>query len=644
MNAASQIDKILGPDGLIAGSMKSYEHRSQQIEMAKHVYEALDKDKTLIIEAPTGTGKTLAYLLAAALTRKKVAISTGTKNLQEQLFFKDIPFVLKHVFPNLTAALLKGRGNFVCHVRLRRLMRQPYLPGLQRVTQLEDIVEWYKNTEEGDRAEIENLTDDSPIWGEICSTTDTCVGKKCKDREDCFVFRMRARASEADLMIVNHHLLVSDLSVKESGFGQVIPRYEALIVDEAHGFEDAVTQHFGHTIHQGQFVRLIRDARTELESAKSAGAKFTTVLDQIDNRSKRLFAAFDRVGGMRVSLGELPPEVTEAAQALDADCDALAAMIANIKNAPEDLTAIATRAQTLSFDLSTILLTDDSHEYARWSERRDKRLFLHASPIEIGDLLKNHLYDKIPAITFTSATLSSDNNCAYFRQRLGLDADAAEVILDSPFSFQNQTMLFVPPDLPEPNNPGYIDAVIPIIEDILERTDGRAFVLFTSYRNMEIAYSKLSRRLPFPSLMQGQKPRSRLLEEFQDNYGAVLFATSSFWEGVDVQGEALSCVIIDRLPFAPPNDPLVEARINKLKDNGVDAFNAFQVPMAIIALKQGLGRLIRTRNDRGVMCILDTRIIKKGYGKIFRRSLHQCPWTHEIDDVREFFRCSSQDK
>jgi ATP-dependent DNA helicase DinG len=642
MEYKKQINAILGPGGILEHAIQGYEHREQQIRMTLEVFEAVEAGDRLIIEAPTGTGKTLAYLVAAALTRKRVVISTGTKNLQEQLFFRDIPFVQDKIFPELKAALLKGRGNFVCHARLRRFLRQPHLQGLRDAGPLEEILKWYRQTREcgqGDRAELVSLPDDDSIWPEICSTTETCLGKNCPDRNDCFILKMRARAHEADLMVVNHHLLMSDLAVKESGFGEVIPRYDALVVDEAHGLEDAATQHFGFHMSQFRIGRLVRDARLELNQAGADAQKFQEVLSELEGHGRRLFGSFPEVGPSRVTLPTVNAELGEIRDALCGNLQALASMVSNVPKISDELRSVARRAHEVSVELEIILASEPAGDFACWAERRDRNLNLHASPVEVGELLKTRLYERVPAIVFTSATLSAGGTFDYFKSRLGLDDDPApsEVILGSPFDYACQTMLYIPRALPEPNAHGFTEALAPVLEEILTRTSGRAFVLFTSYKNMEHVHRQMEGRVPFPLLIQGSKPKSRLLEEFRRRTGSVLFATSSFWEGVDVQGEALSCVIVDRLPFAPPNEPIVSARIEKLRKQGQEPFYSFQVPMAVIALKQGLGRLIRTRSDRGILCILDLRILTKPYGKIFRKSLYESPLHRDPQDIEAFF-------
>ncbi|MCX5872174.1 MAG: ATP-dependent DNA helicase [Deltaproteobacteria bacterium] len=638
----NKIRTILGPEGIMAEAIPEYEFREQQIIMAESVLSALTEEDALIIEAPTGTGKTLAYLVAAALSRKKVVISTGTKNLQEQLFFKDIPFVKNTVFPDLKGALLKGRGNFVCHQRFKNYLRQPSFYEQWEEKLLERIIKWYQVTAikgDGDRAEIETLPDDSLLWSEICSTAETCLGRNCLDFDRCFVQKMRSKATDVDLVVVNHSLLASDMAVRASGRGEVIPRFDALIVDEAHGFEEAVTQHFG--FHSGvyKFRKFVRDCRFGLAEAGVNDDKFEKALRKTEEQAKTLFGIFEEAPLQKIKIDPNDRRVMEAQTNLSQVLSSFLSMIAGIAKVNEELKNTAQRAQDLILEIETIFGAISENDYARWVEKRDRAVTAHACPIEISHALQTRLYEKVPAVVFTSATLATSGSFKYFKSSVGLNGNLSpkEEILDSPFDYNKQTLFYVPESIPEPNSNQFVEVITDKIGEILSVTGGRAFVLFTSTRNMETVFERLKGTLPFPLLLQGTKPKTRLIEEFKSNKGAVLFATSSFWEGVDVQGEALSCVIIDRLPFAPPDDPILSTRVDLLRSAGKNPFFLLQVPMAVIALKQGLGRLIRARNDKGALCVMDTRILSKNYGKFFFESLHKSPLTRSLKALKAFF-------
>ena len=641
-----KIKEILGPEGIMARTIPGYEYREQQIIMAEAALSALLAEDTLIIEAPTGTGKTLAYLVAAALSDKKVTISTGTKNLQEQLFFKDIPFIQKAIFPNLKAALLKGRGNFICHQRFKNYLRQPSFYEQWEEKLLESIVKWYQITianGEGDRSEIDDLPDESPLWSEICSTAETCVGRNCFDFERCFVQKMRSKAAEVDLLVVNHSLLASDLAVKASGRGGVIPRFDALIVDEAHAFEEAVTQHFGFHCGVYKIRKFIKDCRFQLAQAEIKEEKFDKELRRSEEHTKILFAVFEEKPESRIRIDPTDPRVVEARSYLTRSLNGLFSMLGAVSKQSEELKNIAKRAQELCIEIDTIFGPVSGGGYATWVEKRGRMVAAHACPIEIGTALRSRLYEKVPGIVFTSATLATAGSFEYFKSSIGLNGSLPpmERILDSPFDYKAQTLFYIPESVPEPNSPEFTSILNQKIEEIVLVTKGRAFVLFTSNRNMDLVFRHLKDRLPFPLLLQGTKPKTKLLEEFKKNKGAVLFGTSSFWEGVDVQGDALSCVIIDRLPFAPPDDPILSARVELIKSKGKNPFFLLQVPMAVIALKQGLGRLIRNRTDHGALCVMDTRILTKSYGKIFLESLDKSPFTRSLDVVKSFFGTTS---
>lgn len=646
MEDIKQIEDILGPTGLISEAIPAYEQRLQQIRMASVTLGALNSEEILVIEAPTGTGKTLAYLVAGVLSEKKIAVSTGTKNLQEQIFYKDAPFLKQHVFPKLKTALMKGRGNFVCHIRFNKFMRQPSQHIMADPKLISAIAKWYKETCEkgsGDRVEMEFIQDNDPVWPEICSTAETCLGRKCPARDDCFVLRMRGQGVDANLMILNHHLLASDLMVRECGYAEVVPRYEALIVDEAHGLEDALTNHLGFHLSLFKFLRLRRDIGAELKESGPKEKKVDKALQVLEIDSRRLFEASEillkNMRGRAARIHGIDSALREIRDHLSSNLGSISAMISNLSSDSEELALLANRALTIKNELDTILSDEQDSDYARWIELRDRSIVLHASPVHVGEALKSLLYEKVSSVVFTSATLSTSDNFEYFKSRMGLNngIEPIELILDTPFDYEKQTVLFVPTSMPAPNSREYAESAARIIDTILKITDGRAFVLFTSFRAMNSIYELLKDTLPYKILLQGSKPKTKLLEEFVSMEGCVLFGAASFWEGVDVRGEALSCVIVDKLPFAPPDDPIISARSERLKQDGESPFLALHVPMAIIALRQGLGRLIRTSSDRGALVVLDTRIITKNYGALFLESLHTGPLTREPRDLELFF-------
>jgi ATP-dependent DNA helicase DinG len=641
-SSIGKIHDIFGPDGIMASSIAQYEFRGQQLAMSEAVLSAMMADDTLIIEAPTGTGKTLAYLVAAVLSGKKVAISTGTKNLQEQLFFKDIPFVKENIFPDLKAALMKGRSNFVCHRRLRDFLRQASFYEQWESELLEKILKWYQLTlvqGEGDRVEIDSLPDESRVWSEICSTAETCLGRSCEDFERCFVQKMRYKAGDVQLVVVNHSLLASDMAVRSSGRGEVIPRFDALIIDEAHGFEEAVTQHFGFHCGVHKIRKFVKDCRFQLTEAEIHGEKFERELRKTDDNARNLFGIFEDIQIQKAKIDSTDRRVMEARENLSQSLDSLSSMISASPKAREELKILIQRVQDLRIEIDTIFGTSSAKDYATWIEKKDRVISAHACPIEVGSALRKRLYEKIPSLVFTSATLATSGSFEYFRSSVGLNGTFSpkEVILGSPFDYGAQTLFYIPKSMPEPNSGEFVSLLAENIGEILSVTQGRAFVLFTSIRNMESVYEKLKGTMSFPLLLQGTRPKSRLIEEFKSKSGAVLLGTSSFWEGVDVQGESLSCVIIDKLPFAPPDDPILSTRVDLLRSAGKNPFFLLQVPMAVIALKQGLGRLIRTRNDRGALCVMDPRILSKSYGKMFFQSLQKSPMTRSLSDLKEFF-------
>jgi ATP-dependent DNA helicase DinG len=635
------MEGIFEPGGVLARNLKDYEYRPEQKQMSEAVNRAFEKERFLIVEAGTGTGKTLAYLIPAIMSGKKLAVSTGTKTLQEQLFFKDLPLIRETLGLSFKAAFMKGRNNYLCLRRFRLHSRQPFLKNLDEVVQLPELKKWSKKTLTGDRAELADLPEDLPLWREVCASAETCLGQGCEFFQDCFITRMRQAAAAADVVIVNHHLFFADLAVRLRGFGEVLPRYAGVVFDEAHQLEEVATQYLGFSLSNFRFEELARDIRRETGAAKLRDRTLPDLSDRLLDSQERFFGFFRREEG-RYRLREemFGSGGKEGAAKLLDSLTGVSAHVGGMTEPGEGLRALARRADTLKAEFEEIFDFSKSN-FVPWGEAKGRGVFLHASPIEIAADMRRHLYPRLHGAVFTSATLSTGGTFDFFRDRLGLSEEwreqTEELVLDSSFDLREQALLYLPGNLPDPNQTSFIREAAEEIAEILARTSGRAFLLFTSLKNMEEAYRLLRDRLPYTCLIQGERPKTALLREFKENVPSVLFATSSFWEGVDVQGEALSCVIIDRLPFSVPREPILEARLEKIAEAGGVPFRDYQVPEAVILLKQGLGRLIRTRRDRGVMAILDNRLLTKSYGRIFLKSLPPFPIIQSREAIARFF-------
>jgi len=647
---ALTVDGLLGPGGAIQAALERYEHRPEQLALAREVEQVLNGRGYLIAEAGTGTGKTLAYLVPAALSGRRVVISTATKNLQEQIFFKDIPLLRDKVGLELEAAYLKGRSNYLCIHRFEAFDREPHFARHEDQAAWPLLRAWAMRTETGDRAELD-LPDAFGAWPQLSTTPETCLGQKCPLYEPCFVTRARRRAEQASLVVVNHHLFFADLAIRSASGSAapagILPRYEAVVFDEAHGLEDAATEHFGIKVSSFRLDDLVRDALAAVPGADARHGMISAAAIRVKSASEALFAAAPRVLGLAGgeaafrltarALAPLRPKVEPVLEALGG----LAAACASDEDA--QVQALARRSGEIGTELDFISL-GESPDHVYWGEARGRGVFLKAAPIDVARELQRRLYAAVDTVVFTSATLGAEGRFGYFAARMGLageDGPAVEplreISVESPFDYRRQAALYAPSHLPETSEPGFVEAVAEEIVALSRITDGRAFALFTSLRNMEAAYRLAAGRLEVPALLQGERPKTALLEAFRAR-PSVLFAAHSFWEGVDVPGEALSLVIIDKLPFASPGDPLVASRIEQLRARGVDPFAGYQLPEAVIALRQGFGRLIRTRDDRGIVAVLDRRLITRAYGQTFLRSLPKARRFGELAAIEAWWK------
>jgi len=713
--SASSLYSFFAPGGVLSNAHSAYEFRRGQLQMAQSVEEALQEKRHLIVEAGTGTGKTLAYLLPVIRSGKRVIISTGTKNLQEQLFFKDVPFLERALFaqpatvegaprlavsetwgssptgsqpPRLSVCYMKGRNNYLCRKKLYDLTDQPILSGLEEIEHYRAIAAWEKTTRTGDRAELAELPEASALWHKLDARADTCLGQKCKEYERCFITEMRRRAAESDIIIVNHHLFFADLAIKLEADGApdagVLPECGAVIFDEAHELEEVAGNYFGISVSNSRMEELARDTEQLLQREKLYTPQLSGAIQSLRDRSQLFFSLLPTHEG-RFSFDtrrEFLEENGEEFLALNQSLTRLCAEFESLPQKPDEIFTMARRAQQLQVQLGFVMENDDPNTVF-WIERRSFRggartqrepeitgalgirpdlkgrgfsrvekaskskgalppevrrsnVYLQATPIEVGPILRECLWSKLETAVLTSATLAVGGSFDYIRQRLGLN-HAREQVIPSHFNYEAQSILYVPPHLPDPRTPQFAEQAADVIRRLLEISRGRAFVLFTSYAQMNDIYERLLGLIEFPMLKQGDAPKSALLEEFRLTPNAVLFGTSSFWQGVDVQGEQLSCVIIDRLPFAVPSDPVVAARVKAIDRSGGNAFSDYQVPSAVITLKQGFGRLIRSLNDRGLLALLDNRILKKSYGRVFVESLPNYTKTTDLRKVEQFF-------
>ena len=647
------LNQFFGPGGVLSQTHPAYEFRRGQLQMAQAVEQALEERRHLIVEAGTGTGKTLAYLMPVIRSGKRVIISTGTKNLQEQLFHKDVPFLEQALFPErnrkLSVCYMKGRNNYLCRKKLYDLTGQPVLNGLDEIEQYRAIAAWEENTASGDRSELASLPEASALWHKLDARADTCLGQKCSAWEKCFITEMHRRAMESDIIIVNHHLFFADLAIKQQADGApdagILPEAGAVIFDEAHELEDVAGSYFGISVSAARLEELCRDVEASLQRNRMYTSGLSGAIKSLRDRSAFFFSLLPEGEGRFAfeNRREFLEENGEEFLGLQRSLTHIGSELENLPSKPEEVYAFSRRAQELQVQLGFVMESEDRNTVF-WIERRRTgreklNVSLQATPIDVGPVLRECLWSKLDTVVLTSATLAVGGGFDYIRQRLGIE-HARDLVLPSHFDYPNQAIVYVPPDLPDPRTPQFQIKAAERIRKLLEITRGRAFVLFTSYAQMRDIYQRLLGEVEFPMLLQGDAPKSALLEEFRLTPNCVLFATSSFWQGVDVQGEQLSCVIIDRLPFAVPSDPVVAARVKAIDAEGGNAFFQYQVPAAVITLKQGFGRLIRSLHDRGLLALLDNRILKKQYGRVFVESLPNYRRTTDLEQVEKFFGIS----
>ncbi|MGI8962850.1 MAG: ATP-dependent DNA helicase [Bryobacteraceae bacterium] len=631
-----KVKAFFARNGILSRAHPNYDYRQSQLDMAQAVESAIAERRHLIVEAGTGTGKTLAYLVPSILSGKRVVISTGTKNLQEQLYFKDLPFLQSLFDQPLSVCYMKGRSNYVCRQKVYDAERDPVLSGLDKIGDFRLIQDWERITEMGDRSELRELPEKSSAWMKLDARSDLCAGQKCKQFDRCFITEMHRRALQSDIIIVNHHLFFADLAVRDQAFGGILPEYSAVIFDEAHEIEDVAGQYFGMSVSNTQIQELIKDTAAISRARLFATPELDRSLIHLSDRTEDFFGLFPQEGRQAFrDHNSFLEQHEDAYHELLLALDGLCMRLELTERVLEDILPLIRRGRLIQDALRFWMECADK-TYVYWTERRGRSLYLQATPIDVSRALAARLMDRADSVILTSATLAVAGSFDYAQSRLGL-ANARTLQLDSQYDYAKQVLLYVPPYLPDPRQPEFTQSAAQEIEQILKASRGRAFVLFTSYQQMRQIYQLLKPRLEHTLLLQGDAPRTVLLKLFRETPGAVLFGTSSFWQGVDVQGDQLSCVIIDRLPFAVPSDPVIAARIDAVRENGGNAFYEYQIPQAALALKQGFGRLIRGTGDRGVLALLDNRITKLPYGRVFFDSLPAYRFTTRFEDLREFF-------
>ncbi|WMW82348.1 ATP-dependent DNA helicase [Undibacterium cyanobacteriorum] len=645
----AQLEQIFGESGLLSTSIAGYRPRAAQIEMAKSILQAIEQQSTLLAEAGTGTGKTYAYLIPALLWGGKTIVSTGTKNLQDQLYLRDIPTIKKVLKAPVSVALLKGRANYVCHFHLERTLQNGRLTTREDVGYLRDISRFIKTTSSGDKSELARVPEGASIWSLVTSTKDTCMGSECQYYQDCFVMKARKEAQQADVVVVNHHLFFADLALKDTGIAELLPSANTVIFDEAHQLPETATLFFGDSISTSQILELCRDSLAEGLSHARDGAEWAAIVAPVERAARDLRLAFAQ-DSIRMSLAQIAPssEFFPHLETLKEKLDDLISVLEKQAERAETIEQCRVRA----IDLLTKL--EDWREFPAdskeakgrpecvlWVEAYSSSLQLHKTPLSIAPIFNKQREGVPRAWIFASATMAVKNDFSHYVSQMGLWDQPAKT-WPSPFNYQEQGLLYVPESMPQPNSWGYTEAVVDAALPLIEAAGGRTFLLCTTNKAVKQCAEKLrsefeKRGLVFPLFVQGDAGRTELLDRFRIAGNGVLIGSQSFWEGVDVRGEALSLVVIDKLPFAPPDDPVLAARIEAMEKKGLNGFVHHQLPEAIINLKQGAGRLIRDETDRGVLMICDPRLISKPYGRRIWQSLPPFARTRELAVAVRFF-------
>jgi len=636
MSNKQQTKDFFASDGALSKVVPRYLPRVAQIEMSVAIAESIEQQEDVIVEAGTGTGKTFAYLVPAILSGKKVIVSTGTKNLQDQLFNKDVPLIRTAMVKGFKAALLKGRANYLCTYRLELAAHSNLGVSREDAAALAQIRKWSKSTRTGDTADMQEVMESNPVWAQATSTRDNCLGQECPEYTACFLMKARKRAQEADLIVVNHHLLCADWSIRETGFGELLPDADVVIIDEAHQLADTASNFLGLTLGSKQMGDLATDTLAEFYKDATDMPDLRLACENLEHEIKDMRLAF----GLEMTRGEWSdiernPKLMDGLLRLQAHLEGLADQLELASVRSKGLESCFKRAEEMEDQFKKIL-QDKTGKWVRWYEMHRKSFSLSLTPLDIATEFRRFMAQHSASWVFTSATLSVAQKFDHFSRNLGIH-QAKNYSWESPFDFPNQSLFYHPKGLPQPAAPNFVDEIVRFAIPVINASRGRTFFLFTSHRALQAAAKLLDKQIDYPLLIQGDKPKAILLDDFKQQGNAVLLGTASFWEGIDVRGEALSTVIIDKLPFSSPGDPVLKARLEAMEKQGRKPFIEYQLPTAVIALRQGVGRLIRDVNDRGVLMICDPRLLKKSYGHMFLNSVPAMRRTRDIAEVEAFF-------